>query len=60
MEVRKIVRDFKTASTIEKYTPSGTQVILLKRFTFNSRKKKFEKNDKYNINICNFEKSYKA
>ena len=31
-----------------------------KKFTFNSRKKKFEKNDKYNIDICNFEKSYKA
>ena len=43
MEVGKIVRDSKTASTIEKYTPSGTQGILLKRFTFNSRKKKFEK-----------------
>ena len=60
MEVGKIVRDFKTASAIEKYPPSGTQGILLKRFTFNSRKKKFEKNDKYNIDIYNFEKSYKA
>ena len=43
MKVGKIVRDFKTTSTIEKYTPSSTQGILLKNLPLNHGRRNLKK-----------------
>ena len=43
MEVGKHVRDFKKASTIEKYTPSSTPGTLLKKLLLTYRRRNLKK-----------------